>query len=207
MQRTMTKTLRELIMCVNKLLVFKVKFLGVLLDANLNFKLHMMKINSFKISKSLYHLWAAKNISSLKPLEPFLIPLFIPSWFKLSISGFPLHLMFYRDLVIKQKMTIRIIHISSYNAQPDSLFKKSSVFPPPFEGFLQIEIYAHCGIILITHVNALQTKTFLEKNSSFLSTFTHLLINSNLLLSLCGWGLSCVSRMVYSSVLVFSSPF
>jgi hypothetical protein len=40
-------------MCMNKLLVFKVKFLGVLLDANLNF---IMKINSFKISKSLHHL-------------------------------------------------------------------------------------------------------------------------------------------------------
>jgi hypothetical protein len=58
-----TLAIRIPITCVNNMQTPKVKFLGVLLDPNLNFRSHINSISS-KISNSLYHLRAAKNILS-----------------------------------------------------------------------------------------------------------------------------------------------
>jgi hypothetical protein len=62
--------LKKPIMCVNDLSISKVKFLRVLVDPNLNFKLHIKSISS-KIYNSLFHLRAAKNILSQKALTTF----------------------------------------------------------------------------------------------------------------------------------------
>jgi hypothetical protein len=116
--------------CVNNLPSPKVKFLGVLLDPNLNFRLHIQTISA-KISNSLYHLRAAKNILSHKALTTLYYSLIhshliyaIQVWTCTSNN-------IIKELVTKQKLALRIIHNSSYNAHTESLFKTSAILPLP----------------------------------------------------------------------------
>jgi hypothetical protein len=104
------------------------KFLSVILDPNFNFRPHI-KIISAKISNSLYHLGAAKNTLSQKALTTLYYSLIhsyliyaIHIWTSATNSTF-------RELVTKQKIALRIIHNSSYNAHTESLFKTSAILP------------------------------------------------------------------------------
>jgi hypothetical protein len=105
-----------------------VKFLGVLFDPSLSFKIHISSISS-KLSKSLFVLRAAKNILTQKALKALYYSLIhshliycIQIWSCASQSTI-------NCLLIKQKAAIRIINSQSYNAHTESLFKKSSVLP------------------------------------------------------------------------------
>ncbi len=108
----------------------KSNFLGFYLTLILTLKLHIKSISS-KISNSLFHLRAAKNILSQKALTMLYYSLIhshliyaIHIWSSTSSSNF-------RELVTKQKMAICIIHKSSYDAHTESLFKKSAILPLP----------------------------------------------------------------------------
>jgi hypothetical protein len=121
-------SLKTSISCVNYLSVPKVKFLGVILDPNLNFKLHIKSISS-KVSNALFHLRAAKNILSQEALTTLYYSLIhshlvyaIHIWSCTSAS-------IIKELATKQKMAIRIIHKTAYNAHTESLFKISSILP------------------------------------------------------------------------------
>jgi hypothetical protein len=122
--------LKSPIICINNLPSPKVKFLGVLIDPNLNFRSHIKSISS-KIASSLFHMRAAKNVLSKKALTTLYYSLIhshliyaIQIWSCTSPS-------IVNELVIKQKMAIRIIHNATYNAHTESLFKSSSILPLP----------------------------------------------------------------------------
>jgi hypothetical protein len=136
---TYNLALKSPILCVNTLPSPKVKFLGVLLDPNLNFKSHIKSVSA-KISNSLYHLRAAKNILSQKSLTTLYYSL-IHSHLIYAIhvwSGTSKSIV--NELFTKQKMAIRIIHNSKYNAHTESLFKASSILPfPSLADFFKIQ--------------------------------------------------------------------
>jgi hypothetical protein len=122
--------LKAPINCTNNLPSPKVKFLGVLIDPNLNFRTHIKSISA-KIASSLFHLRAAKNVLSSKALTTLYYSLIhshliyaIQIWSCTSPS-------IVNELVVKQKMAIRIIHSVAYNAHTESLFKSSSILPLP----------------------------------------------------------------------------
>jgi hypothetical protein len=122
--------LKTPILCVNTHQSPKVKFLGILLDPHLNFRTHIKSISA-KISNSLYHMRAAKNILSHKALTTLYYSLVhshliyaIHIWSSTSSS-------ILNELVVKQKQAIRVIHNSSYNAHTESLFKASKILPLP----------------------------------------------------------------------------
>jgi hypothetical protein len=120
--------LKTPILCVNNMQSPKVKFLGVILDPNLNFRPHIKTISA-KISNSLYHLRAAKNILSQKALTTLYYSL-IHSHLIYAIhiwSCAPNSTL--KELITKQKIALRIIHNSSYNAHTESLFKTSAILP------------------------------------------------------------------------------
>jgi hypothetical protein len=120
--------LKTPIQCINNLQTAKVKFLGVLFDPNLNFRLHIKSISA-KISSSLFHLRAARNVLSKEALITLYYSMIhshliyaIQIWSCTSPS-------ILSELVVKQKMAIRVIHNASYNAHTESLFKSSSILP------------------------------------------------------------------------------
>jgi hypothetical protein len=120
--------LKTPIQCINNLQTAKVKFLGVLFDPNLNFRLHIKSISAIT-SCSLFHLRAARNVLSKEALITLYYSMIhshliyaIQIWSCTSPS-------ILSELVVKQKMAIRVIHNSSYNAHTESLFKSSSILP------------------------------------------------------------------------------
>ena len=105
-----------------------VKFLGVLFDPDLNFKMQIHHISS-KISKSLYILRCVKNILSEKALKTLYYSLVhchliygIHIWSSTSISNL-------NELKVKQKNAIRTITLSKYNAHTLPLFKNLKILP------------------------------------------------------------------------------
>jgi hypothetical protein len=135
--------LKSAIHCVNNLDAAKVKFLGVLIDPNLNFRFHIKAISA-KLSSALFHLRAVKNMLSQKALTALYYSLFhshliyaVQVWSSTAPS-------IIKELVKKQKQAIRIIHNAAYNAHTESLFKKSSILPLPLLAeFFKIQFMHH----------------------------------------------------------------
>lgn len=108
-----------------------VKFLGVYFDPTLSFKYHIDQLN-IKLSKALFLLRRAKNILDVDSLT------------SLYFSTFHSHLIYgiliyssavptvLNSLIIKQKMAIRCISNSKYNAHTAPLFKKFNILPFDF---------------------------------------------------------------------------
>ena len=105
-----------------------IKFLGVLIDPSLNFKCHIDSLIG-KISKSLYFLRSVKNVLTTPALKSiyystvhshFIYAIHI--WSCASQSNL-------NRLFLKQKMALRIVHNSSFNAHTEPLFKKSNILP------------------------------------------------------------------------------
>jgi hypothetical protein len=107
-----------------------IKFLGVYLDPLLNFKFHVDIIVK-KLSKSLYFLRNAKNVLSKEALKSVYYSLFhchlvygIHIWS--CTNEATVHKIF-----LKQKIAIRLITNSRYNAHTESLFKSTRILPLP----------------------------------------------------------------------------
>ena len=105
-----------------------VKFLGILFDTELNFKLHIRTIAS-KISKSLFILRRVKNLLSEKWLKTLYYSLVhchliygIHIWSSSTSSNF-------KDLVTKQKQAIRTVTNSKHISHTSPLFKNSKFCP------------------------------------------------------------------------------
>ena len=105
-----------------------VKFLGILFDPELNFKLHIRSIST-KISKALFILRRVKNLLSEKSLKTLYYSLVhchliygIHIWSSVTSSNF-------KDLVIKQKQAIRTVTNSKYNLHTSPLLKKLEILP------------------------------------------------------------------------------
>ena len=105
-----------------------IKFLGVHLDCNLNFKFHIETIRK-KISKSLYIMQRCSSFLSEKALTT------------LYYSLVHCHLLYcneiwscglqssFKCLYIQQKKAIRIITKSKYNQHTEPLFKQKEILP------------------------------------------------------------------------------
>ena len=103
-----------------------IKFLGVYFDPALNFRYHVDKLN-IKLSKALFLLRRCKNILDTKALK------------SLYYSTFHCHLLHgvliyssanastLQQISKKQKLAIRCITSSKYNAHTDPLFKKHKI--------------------------------------------------------------------------------
>jgi len=107
-----------------------IKFLGVYIDPNLNFKYHVQKIRQ-KLSSALYFLRTAKNQLNSKALTALYYSLFhshliygIQIWSSCNQESI-------NTLYKMQKKAIRIIHDLPYNSHTESFFKKSRILPLP----------------------------------------------------------------------------
>lgn len=105
-----------------------VKFLGVFVDPNLNFKYHINYLSG-KISKSLFFLRSAKNLLTPKSMKALYYTLVhchlvyaLPVW-SCTTSN---HL---NIISIKQKIAIRQISNSPYNAHTEPIFKNLGILP------------------------------------------------------------------------------
>lgn len=116
--------------CINTAEKPYVKFLGVLIDPQLNFKNHISHISS-KLSKSMYFLRTAKNVLNEKALK------FI--YYSLIHSHLIYAIQIYsstnqgnlNQLLLKQKSAVRIISRAKYNSHTEPLFKSHKILPFP----------------------------------------------------------------------------
>ena len=105
-----------------------IKFLGIYIDPNLNFKFHINTLNS-KISKSMYFLKAVKNVLTQNALKSIYYAL-VHSYFIYGIQIWSCtSAVNIKSLVFKQKMAIRTICGAKYNSHTEPLFKKSNILP------------------------------------------------------------------------------
>jgi Reverse transcriptase (RNA-dependent DNA polymerase) len=107
-----------------------VKFLGVYIDPQLNFKFHIKQL-SMKISKSLFFIKKSKfflTSSSLKALYYSLVHCHLtyalPVWSSTIKSNL-------NSLIKLQKNALRIISNSAYNAHTEPIFKELKILPLP----------------------------------------------------------------------------
>jgi Reverse transcriptase (RNA-dependent DNA polymerase)/Endonuclease/Exonuclease/phosphatase family len=105
-----------------------IKFLGVFIDPELNFKFHIKTIVN-KLSKALYFLKSAKNILSSNALRSLYYAIFhchlvycVHIWSCTSANNLA-------EIVKKQKAAIRILTLSTYNSHTEPLFKKMNILP------------------------------------------------------------------------------
>jgi Reverse transcriptase (RNA-dependent DNA polymerase) len=105
-----------------------IKFLGVFMDPNLNFKFHIQKIAK-KISAGLYFIRSARNFlsqKSLKCLYYSLIHCHLIYAIHIFSCTSPSNL---KGLITLQKSAVRLITLSSYNAHTEPLFKSQRILP------------------------------------------------------------------------------
>ena len=105
-----------------------VKFLGIFIDPNMNFKYHISSIIS-KVSKSMYFLRSVKNILTEKALKSVYYSL-IHSHFVYGIQIWsctsPGNLV---PLSLKQKAAVRIVSGATYTSHTEPIFKKLAILP------------------------------------------------------------------------------
>ncbi len=109
---------------------YTIRFLGVLFDADLNFKIHVKAIMT-KISRGIFALRSAKNIlnqKSLKMLYYSLVHCYLIYGVQVWACA-PSYIL--NDLFKKQKIAIRIISNAKYNAHTEPLFKTLDILPLP----------------------------------------------------------------------------
>ncbi len=122
-----------------------IQFLGVLFDADLNFKIHVKAIMT-KISRGIFALRSAKNIlhqKSLKLLYFSLVHCYLIYGIQVWACA-PNYIL--KGLFKKPKIAKRIISQAKYNAHNEPLFRTSDILPLPslilyFCGYLYIIIY------------------------------------------------------------------
>ena len=107
-----------------------IKFLGIHIDPQLNFKFHISQLNS-KISKALYFLRNSKNLLSIKGLTAIYFALIHCHLVYANIIWSSTKESFYKCIFLKQKSAIRIISSAPYNAHTEPLFKQLNVLPLP----------------------------------------------------------------------------
>ena len=110
--------------------ISSVRFLGVLFDTDLNFKNHITSITT-KISRGIYALRTAKNFlnpRSLKMLYYSLIHCYLIYGIQVW-SCAPNFII--NDLFKKQKIALRLLSNSKYNAHTEPLFKTFDILPLP----------------------------------------------------------------------------
>ena len=114
--------------CINTSEQPYIKFLGVFLDPQLNFKKHISYITS-KLSKSLYFLRKTKNILNMRALK-FIYYATMHSNLIYAIQAWSCtYDSLLLPLIKKQKAAVRIINNSSYNAHTEPIFKKLCILP------------------------------------------------------------------------------
>ena len=120
-----------------------IKFLGIHIDPQLNFKYHISQLNS-KISKALYFLRNSKNLLTIKGLTAIYYALIHCHLVYANIIWSSTKESFYKSIFIKQKSAIRIISCASYNAHTEPLFKKLNVLPlPKLCLFFKLQFFQH----------------------------------------------------------------
>ena len=107
-----------------------IKFLGVYIDPQLNFKFHISQLNS-KISKALYFLRNSKNLLTTKGQTAIYYALIHCHLVYANIIWSSTKESFYKSVFLKQKSAIRIISSASYNAHTEPLFKQLNILPLP----------------------------------------------------------------------------
>ena len=107
-----------------------IKFLGVYIDTNLNFKYHVKQVAN-KISKALYFIRTAKSFLTLPALKSLYYALIhchliyaLPIWSCTQLSNL-------NCLILLQKKAIRLVTLSKYNDHTEPLFKKTEILPLP----------------------------------------------------------------------------
>jgi hypothetical protein len=120
-----------------------IRFLGVLFDTNLNFKIHVKSIMT-KISKGIFALRTAKNIlnqKSLKLLYYSLVHCYLIYGIQVWSSA-PNYIL--NELFKKQKIAIRLISNAKYNAHTEPLFKTLDILPfPSLILYFQLQFMQH----------------------------------------------------------------
>ena len=107
-----------------------IKFLGIFIDPELNFKFHISHLTS-KISKALYFIRNSKNILSLWGLKALYYSLVHCHLVYANIIWSSAKESTLKLLFLKQKAAVRIISSSSYNAHTEPIFKKLNILPLP----------------------------------------------------------------------------
>jgi hypothetical protein len=104
------------------------KFLGVLIDPSLNFKYHIDHVSK-KLSTSLYFLRSVKNMLNQRALKTIYYTIFhsqliyaIQIWSCCPESSL-------KQIILKQKMAVRIISNAKYNSHTEPLFKNLEILP------------------------------------------------------------------------------
>ncbi len=102
------------------------KFLGVLLDENLTWKMHLKHINT-KISRAMFSIKQVKNMLPLDSLRTLYFSMIHPhlsygilAWGNATTSNL-------KHTITLQKRAIRLINRSAYNSHTDPLFKNSQI--------------------------------------------------------------------------------
>ena len=105
-----------------------IKFLGVFIDPNLNFKFHINFISK-KISSALFFICQAKNTLPSKALTALYYSIIhchlvyaLPIWSCTSASNL-------KTIITKQKIAIRLISNSPYNEHTEPIFKRLNILP------------------------------------------------------------------------------
>jgi hypothetical protein len=116
--------------CVNAEPSAAIRFLGVMIDPQLSFKNHLLKLNR-KLSTGLYFLRNVRNLLNPTALKFIYFALFhshliyaIQAWSCTSDN-------LLKPIILKQKQAIRILSNSKYNAHTEPLFKKLRILPFP----------------------------------------------------------------------------
>jgi len=114
------------VICINSLDEPIVRFLGLFLDPNLNFKAHI-KLLVKKLSQGLFTLRRIKNLLPEQAKRALYFSLInshiyyaLPAYGSADISSL-------KPIITKQKQAIRSITNSQYNAHTDPLFKKCGI--------------------------------------------------------------------------------
>ena len=122
------KLISQLVRVTNESDVPAIKFLGIFIDPQLNFKFHINSIVS-KTSKSLFFFRAAKHVLSQKALRAV--------YFAIIHAHFIYGIQIWscagqgnlEPLYLKQKNAIRILNNAKYNSHTEPLFKNSNILP------------------------------------------------------------------------------
>jgi hypothetical protein len=116
-----------------------VKFLGILIDDELNFKHHLSLIRS-KLSKSLFQIRKAKNFLAKESLILLYYAIFHSHLAYATIVWSSANQSLINDIFKLQKKAIRLITLSKYNAHTEPIFKKLNILPlPDLITFFQVQ--------------------------------------------------------------------
>ncbi len=107
-----------------------VKFLGIYIDPNLNFKFHVNYIKN-KLSKSLFAMRAAKNFLSSDSLKMLYNAIFHSHLLYANIIWSCTDKTTLKSVFKLQKNAIRLLEGAKYNQHTEPIFKKHNILPLP----------------------------------------------------------------------------